>query len=211
MTDTIRLFVGTDPQQHVAERALEESVRRHTTGPVEITWMRQGDAGWDWGGIEAGWYTPFTMFRWAIPTACNHEGRAIYMDVDMLALGDLRDLWELQVPHVDFASAQATRPDVILWQCDKVKPMSWHDVKTASRMQLVHRGMPRVILANKWDQRDQYIPGKTKILHYTRMSTQPWKPYPERFPYNIPHRDPKAVELFWEYANADRDSVHADV
>ena len=51
----IRLFVGTDPHQHVAERALEASVRRNTSQPVGITWMRQGDPGWDWGGMDAGW------------------------------------------------------------------------------------------------------------------------------------------------------------
>ena len=117
---TIRLYVGTDPQQAIAERALEASVRANTSQPVDITWMRYGDPGWDWGGLDAGWATPFSMFRWYVPETCGYKGRAIYMDCDQLALGDLTELWEWEIPlgHCGmYAGRSSFKADVILWQC----------------------------------------------------------------------------------------------
>lgn len=196
MSDTIRLYVGTDPQQHVAEKALAASVAAHTSGPVEIHWMRQGDPGWDWGGLGAGWATPFTFFRWAIPEASGHKGRAIYMDVDMLALGDLRELWEWDLK--DHFVATTRRPEVIVWDCEKAPPLNWQPEHRAPH-KLMHKriaGCP--ILPDVWDVKDRYREG-TKILHYTALRTQPWHPYRGRFTYTH-HPDPKACAVFWWYA-----------
>ena len=44
------------------------------------------------------WATPFSVFRWAIPHVCNFEGKAIYMDVDMIARDDIAKLWNQQIP-----------------------------------------------------------------------------------------------------------------
>lgn len=193
--DTIRLFVGTDPQQHVAERALEASVRRNTTGTVNITWMRAGDPGWDWGGVECGWATPFTWFRWHVPKHCGFEGRAIYMDVDQLALADLRELWEWKIPHSAhgmYAGRSPALADVILWDCARMEDriIKYMRADAERTMQA---------LPPEWDHIDR-LRDNTKILHFSKMSLQPWKPYPERFPYDGKHPDPKAVALFWEYA-----------
>lgn len=188
----IRLFVGTDPQQHVAERALEASVRANTTQPVDITWCRRGEGWWDWG--DDGWATPFSLFRWAVPQAAKWEGRAIYMDCDMLALGDLTELWECPIPddhYAAYAGKGARKADVILWDCERARPFS-----------IGYDNMPRVFqgvrLPNEWDHRD-HLEDNTKILHFTKLATQFWKPYPERYPYDIEHPDPRAEALFWQY------------
>lgn len=183
----IRIFIGTDPQQHLAERAIEASIRRRTTGPYEITWMRRGDPGWDWGG--AGWATPFTGFRWAIPEVCGYQGRAIYLDVDMLALVDLRELWEMDLQGR--CAARPRRTDVILWDCAAIDPAADPKVQ-------VDKGLR---LSPEWNDCDTLRPGITKILHFTRLRTQFWRPYPERYAYDEPHPDPAAVALFWEYAH----------
>ena len=39
----------------------------------------------------------------------------------------------------------------------------------------------------------------TRVLHYTCLRTQPYKPYPDRYAYDEPHPCPEAVALFWEY------------
>ncbi len=43
-----------------------------------------------------------------------------------------------------------------------------------------HRGD----LAPGWNARDEeFIPGRSHLLHYTTLHTQPWRPFPERFVY----------------------------
>lgn len=216
MTDTIRLFVGTDPYQRAAERALECSVRRHTTGPVDITWMRAGEGEWGWGGWDHGWVTPFSLFRWFIPEACGFEGRAIYMDVDMLALTDLRELWEMPLAPSE-ALAHPRRPDVILWECSRAPKWTPPDAgDKAAISQWVsnrRREIRAAVLDETWDSKDKLLPD-TRILHFTRMVTQPWRPYehvhehPTRgkrpFVYEE-HPDPEAVRLWWAYAAAAAD------
>lgn len=190
MNDTIRLYVGTDPQQHIAERALEASVRANTSQTVDITWMRAGDPWWDRGETKEGWATPFTMFRWFIPGDLT-TGRALYMDCDQLALGDLTELWEWDMEG-EWCATPRKKPDVIVWDCTKTPGLDAADLRDTFRQH-------RVVLPPEWDHCDT-LRADTKILHFTRLRTQPWKPYPERYDYDTPHPDPAAVEKFWEYA-----------
>ena len=82
MTDTIRVFVGTDGDFHQdAEKVIEYSIRTNTAEEVDLTFMRPG-----WKSPPTG----FTSHRYLVPSLCNYEGYAIYLDVDMLVLGDLQ-------------------------------------------------------------------------------------------------------------------------
>lgn len=92
--DKVRVFVGTDRTQRLAVKVLEHSIRRHASLPVEVIPMcdlpvrptkdpRQGQR------------TGFSFSRFCIPALAGYEGRAIYMDADMLVLRDIRELWEL--------------------------------------------------------------------------------------------------------------------
>lgn len=100
--DPIKLFVGCAPNGDDAESmaVLEHSVRRHSSVPVEITWMRlsqqanspfysAGGVGWQ----TRKWATPFSGFRWAIPAMCKFAGRGIYSDSDVIFCQDLALLW----------------------------------------------------------------------------------------------------------------------
>lgn len=205
MTDNIRLYVGTDVYQRAAgaELALENSIRRNTPRTIDIVWMRQGSPNWDWGGADAGWATPFSMFRWFIPEFCHWEGRAIYMDADMVVLGDLGELWDWPVPDGKcgmFAGRHSRKADVILWHCDKVP--HWDKADTTGRHAQVRNeggaSLRGCQLPPEWDSRDEVHPN-TKILHWTRLATQPYKPYGHKYPYDIPHRSPEACAVFWEY------------
>lgn len=101
--EVARIYVGTDERMGKAERVLEHSLRRHASIEVEIHWMRAGDPGFE--GWEIGrkpgapysggsWSTDFTCFRFAVPEVAGFQGRAIYLDADMLVLADVRELWD---------------------------------------------------------------------------------------------------------------------
>ena len=114
----IRIFVGcpANGEDAEAQAMLEYSLRHYATQPLEITWMmlsRDKDSPW-YSGPGAGWNTwhwatPFSVFRWAIPHVCNYQGKAIYMDVDMVARDDIAKLWSQPFPP----------GKAILWKDDK--------------------------------------------------------------------------------------------
>lgn len=221
MDKPVRFFIASDPRMGKAERALEASIREHTTGPVEITWMRAGDPGWTVGpsnecstwniGREGGhpysrkgWATDFTGFRWAIPELCEFQGRAIYQDVDQLDLGDMRELFEM--PMSGAVKAVGSKTCVMLMDCTRFGELAWWpsliEIQQGQSMyglagQLRKNGEIDGSLSKEWNMPDRWTP-TTRVLHFTNMRTQPWKPWPDHFAYPE-HRDQRAVQTFWRY------------
>lgn len=211
----------------VAERAYERSLRAHCSMDIDLTWLRAGDPGYTgWAFQPDGktraslpyranprqWATQFTCFRYAVPEFAGFQGRAIWTDVDMIVLGDMAELWNMELKK-PWACVSHKRTDVSVIDAGafydlkgwpSVEFMRTHGVSApVLRAWLVKRGLMECSVPPVWDHCDRYKPGKSKLVHFTNMFTQPWKPWPERFDYRQPHPDPGAVDLFWKWANAD--------
>lgn len=227
-TGPIRVFIGTETRQWIAEAVLRYSIDYHSSREVSITSMDAARGG-TWAGWEIGrrpgevperavnergqavWFTGFTNFRWAIPEVCGFKGRAIYFDVDMLVLGDVAGLAQLPMQ----TPALSLRPDetsVMLMDCEafaripgwpavaEMKGSGWSIRRFAS---LVHSHGGFGPLPPQWnclDGRGFTLTG-TRLVHYTDMSTQPWRPLPERFVYRA-HPVPEVERLWFHYARA---------
>jgi hypothetical protein len=213
--DTVKVYIGTDPFMRKAEKALEHSIRKHVSGPCEIFWMDYSRGGvwsnWNIGRprrqpySDEGWATDFTCFRFAIPEVNNFEGRAIYLDVDMVLLKDIRELFESPMEKPVMMPGHW---DVILFDCAAFKDFDWwpslEEMKPSGKMitdykkLLTGNGVVSKKLPLKWDCRDgNGLDEETALIHYTEMSTQPWKPYPQVFDYPD-HPSPEAVKIFWD-------------
>jgi len=187
----IKIFIGCAPNHDDAESqaALEWSIRKNVTAPVEIVWMRLSldpqspFYGWD----STAWATPFSGFRWAVPELCNFEGRAIYMDSDFLVLSDIAELWKQSFKPGKVVLAKGGghwRLCMSLWDCAAAKKymMPIRDLKRKSG---THQTMAGRFNSNSgivqpfkgdWnclDARGGEDLKNVKALHYTRMSTQP--------------------------------------
>lgn len=211
--EAIRVFVGTDQRSGPAEKVLEHSIRKNTTMPVEITWMRAGEGrftAWTYQPSlphqQYTWATPFTCFRYGVPEFAGFEGKAIYLDSDMIVFGDLAELWTF--PQIKpWRTLSHKRTDVSIINCAHFKDRHWwptvnkmktQGVRGPQMRNLLHQnGCFEFTVPDEWDSLDVYEPGKTKLLHYTKMQTQPWKPWPEVFPYDQPHPNPHAGHI-WE-------------
>lgn len=216
----IRIFIATSPngEDAEAEMVLEYSLRKHSSQPVDITWMRQSKdprsiwhCGWR-GWNTRKWATPFTGFRWAIPHACGFEGKAIYMDVDMV---NLRDIDELVSLEFDEGKAIMARPGVrwdyefcvMLMDCEKLKPIL-PSLKQLQKLNTNYRNVHLLLkeadciqaLDKRWNSLDgdDFAIDEIFHLHYTHMASQPWQP--EWFT-GIPeaHKRPEIAELWFQY------------
>lgn len=208
--ETIHVWVGSDRWQAEAgaERVLEHTIRKHATCDVDIHWMRSGDVGfevspdgadgsWNIGrgpGLawpKKGWGTDFSAFRFAIPELMNFQGRAVYMDVDMLVLDDVAEL--LLVPlKRPWVCCHPAITDVSVIDCsafralrDRGEWMSLPNMKKSGlrvfeHCQMMARlGIVSDSLSWDWNCRDSNDDWKdsTKLLHYTAVPWQPWHPY----------------------------------
>jgi hypothetical protein len=162
-------------------------------------------SGWD----KSNWGTGFTPFRWIIPELCSFKGRAIYLDVDMLVLDDIRELWETPIPKDKVLVSLPGNYSVIVFDCERFK--SRIDVKGIAEWkkrscnpsfkglyneyvtQLETQNLVEPLIQG-WNSLD-HCDHTTKLIHYTNKKTQPWCPYPERHKYTR-HAD-KACEALW--------------
>jgi lipopolysaccharide biosynthesis glycosyltransferase len=194
MIEPIRIFVGTSSnnEDSEAEMVLEYTLKKNTTHPIEITWMRQTrDETSIWGGWETDrWSTPFSGFRWAIPEACGFNGRAIYMDVDQLNLRDIADLYATDLRGCAMAARRGARFGghefcVIVMDCERLGDFLMPVARMKPNRDAHHRyinmfsGTDQVFdLDPRWNCHDGDNLALDDIwhLHYTKMSTQPWKP-----------------------------------
>lgn len=92
-----KVFIGFDPNEVVAYHVLVNSIMRHAKKPVSITplILRQLPLQ---RPIEETQSTEFSFTRYLVPWLCNFEGKAVFMDCDMLVRFDINELFELAEP-----------------------------------------------------------------------------------------------------------------
>ncbi len=203
----IRIFVGSDMRQGPAERALENSIRQNTDAEVQFTFMRSGTPGFRWR--DDAWKTKFSCFRLAVPELCQFQGKAIYMDSDMIVLGDIQELFDLpqKAPWLCM-SEKRSEPAVI--DCEAFADVAeWPTIKDMARstqslwhyrQYMIAKGLFDCSLPVKWNCIDGVgFCNRTKLLHFSTLETQPWRPWPEDIEYRD-HPRPELVDLWRSYA-----------
>lgn len=187
----IRVYVGSLEAQMLPVKVLEYSIRKHTDLPTEVFPLHRS-------GItfpvprkpENRPRTPFSFQRFLIPAFAGYQGRAIYMDSDMLVFRNVRHLWtqpfngaELLAVRGDAHSERRPQFSVMLLDCDKLR---WDATKIVEQLDgggLTYEQLMfemkiakevRADISPEWNSLEHYEDGKTALLHYTDMHTQPW-------------------------------------
>ena len=135
------------------------------------------------------WLTGFTNYRFAIPELADRSGRAIYNDVDQIYLADPGELFDWDLAEHGFLSIAENDSSVMLMDCEKMGSI-WtierarQERKSALLNEALSINNLWGRLESEWNARDEeYVAGKSKVLHYTALHTQPWHPFPQEFVY----------------------------
>lgn len=189
-----RIYVGTEPEQRLAFEVLRYSIRRHASLSVDVRPLFEACH-------EAGISipvpndacnrprTPFTFQRFAIPRLTGRQGRAIYLDSDMLVFRDIRTLWTWPLEGADLLSVReppdsAWRPQfsVMVLDCAALRWEPADIIRQLDAGQLTYeeavfemKAARRIAatLPDGWNDLERYR-DETALLHYTDMSRQPW-------------------------------------
>jgi hypothetical protein len=199
--EPLRVFCGLDESQIVAARVLEYSIRKHASRPVRFYPMLDVPTPVPKDPKNRG-RTGFSFSRFHIPKLSGYKGRGLYVDADMQVFGDLAEMWDLPF---DGAKVMCTRQDeppekwkgsswfhpgrqmsVMLLDCER---LDWNiddivgglDEGRYTYEQLmfdlcvVEPDEINDTMPPEWNHLEHHEPGKTKLLHYTVVPTQPWK------------------------------------
>lgn len=195
MLETIKVYVGTQVEQMLAVKVLEYSIQKHTQHPVEVIPLLTAVEA---AGIEIPMpqdpllrpRTPFSFQRFAIPQLNGYQGRAIYLDSDMQVFRDIQELWTWAFDGADLLSVYeppgSGRPpqfSVMVLNCEQLR---WNapdlvrqlEVGRWTYQQFILKMAPAdkiaAVLPTEWNDLERFTAGKTALVHYTDMNTQPW-------------------------------------
>lgn len=195
-----RVFVGSDRSQLLAVKVLEYSIKRRTAMPVSVRSMHDLDLP-DPNDIRQAKRTGFSFTRFAIPELAGRQGRALYLDADMLVLRDLAELYwqpfdgaKVQIQE-DLPEAAQTKkqgaPSKRIKQCSVMlldcAALDWDARKIIAGLDgaytyeelmyelcILQPEDIRYSVPFQWNSLETYEPGRTGLIHYTDMNTQPW-------------------------------------
>ncbi len=187
----IRVYVGSQEEQMLSVRVLEYSIRRHTSITTQVVPLHRAGITFPMPRDAKNQpRTPFSFQRFAIPMLAGYKGRAIYVDSDMQVFRDLREVWTLPFDGADLLAAKAAdatdrRPQfsVMLLDCERLRwsPDMVVDALDSGRLsysQLMYEmalaSSVRAAIPATWNSLEHYEPGRTGLIHYTDMNSQPW-------------------------------------
>ncbi len=140
--------------------------------------------------------TEFSLYRYLIPQLCNYQGKAIYIDSDIICLTDIGELIDTSLNGNDFlakADAYSHRGEefwalsVMLIDCETCRfdlETYYKEIDRGLYTNTEFSSMSKAFLADhplkigalnpQWNVFD-YYDRETKLIHYTNLYTQPWK------------------------------------
>jgi len=201
-----RIFIGWDSRFPEPADVLAYSLRKHSSIPLDIRYLKLDDLKLNRTHDPLA-STEFTYSRFLPPYLCNYEGTALFLDNDMLCLGDIREIaqldmadYALRVVQHDYTptatvkmngAVQTAYPrknwsSMMLMNCEKLTLWTKDVVETATGAYL-HRfqDIPDEQIGEipkSWNTLD-WMDATTKLIHWT--SGGPWFEQTR----NCPHAD----------------------
>jgi len=84
----LNVFIGGDDRQPLSANVLANSIVRRSSQPVSITMLRISQL-----PIKRQGLTEFTFTRYLVPWLSDFKGWSLFLDADMLVLGDIAELF----------------------------------------------------------------------------------------------------------------------
>lgn len=163
--------MGLDPRQPIAANVAAFSIERRASKPVSVTKLILEQL-----PIKRRGLTAFTFTRYLAPYLCGYEGRALFVDADILCRADVYELLEIAdqeaavsvVVNKDPKLAYE-RPSVMLFDCAKCKSLTPEYIETGNPQTLEWAGSVGELPAdfNHLVGYDAPNPN-AKIVHFTQ-------------------------------------------
>ena len=190
--EPVRVFIGSDENQKLAQEVLASSLRRNASLRVDVRSLENVTTP-EPAREELRTRTGFTFRRFRIPELCGWSGRAIYLDADMLVFDDIADVWRAAMPPgvsvlftaQDTERARRAQFAVMLLDCaaldwkieaivDGLNEGRWSYEELVYELALIPLAAKAPGLSTRWNALDRYVEGTTALVHYTAMPMQPW-------------------------------------
>lgn len=205
--EPVRVFIGSGEASLLERKVAIYSLRQHTDRNLDIYVFNGTHNAVELNDCEPfpaplslklkyRNITEFSLYRYLIPQLCNYQGKAIYIDSDVICLTKIDELFDTPLNGCDFLAKQDAYShvgnnlwalSVMLIDCEKCRfdletyyreiDRGLYSVKDFACMSpsfLAHHPYQIGRLDPRWNVLD-YADRDTKLIHYTNLHTQPWK------------------------------------
>ena len=163
----MEVFIGADPRQPIAAAVLAHSISVRSSLPVKITRLHLNQLPITRVGL-----TQFTYARFLVPYLCGFHGPALFLDADMLCLGDIADLFDL----ADGSAVQVVKnkrhfewPSMMLFNCGKLKTLTPEYVQSDEKLFALNWAQEIGELPPWWNHLVGYDPPQNaQLVHFTK-------------------------------------------
>lgn len=212
--ERVRVFIGSGEASLLERKTLIYSLRKHSQRELDIyvlngthnsITLNDGEPFLAPMPLKIKYRnaTEFSLYRFIIPEVCNYQGKAIYVDSDIVSLTDIGQLFDTPMNGCDFLAKKGAQKgyrgsnfwglSVMLIDCEKSqfnleiifneidqKLYTQTDFMVMNQTFLTHHPYTIGELDPGWNMLDSWDKN-TKLIHYTGLFSQPWK-YPNH-PY----------------------------
>jgi lipopolysaccharide biosynthesis glycosyltransferase len=205
--ERVRVFIGSGEASLLERKVAIYSLRKHTKRDLDIyvfngthnaIELNDGEPFAAPLSLKLKYQniTEFSLYRYLIPQICNYQGKAIYIDSDIICLTDIGELFDTPLKGCQFLAKKDAYShigkelwalSVMLIDCEKCqfKLETYYkeiaqglygekDFACMSPSFLTHHPYKIGKLNPHWNVLD-YVDKDTKLIHYTNLHTQPWK------------------------------------
>lgn len=196
----IQIFVGASDSELIPFLVLKHSIESHSSRPVNVQRLPLVRNKPKYRRNRP--RTPFSFSRFLIPSLMNFEGKAIYLDSDMLVFSDITALYNHNLGNNHLGVTVQHRPpekwksnsqfqkgrqfSVMVIDCNKAQwkmdeiisslnsgDYSYNDLMYS--MKIIAEDKIDDSIDPSWNSLEYYEASSTKLLHFTVVPTQPWK------------------------------------
>jgi len=164
----LRVFIGYDDRQPVAYNVLQVSIATRSSRPVSVTPLILSQLPITRAGL-----TPFTFSRFLVPWLCNYEGTALFLDIDMLVLADIAELFDMMDDNALMVSKNRLKfewASAMLFNCGHAdnRRLTPEFIETAENLHTIPWTDKVGDLPGEWNHLVMYDePKPAKLVHYT--------------------------------------------
>lgn len=167
---TLRIFIGADSRQPLSLNVLQHSIWRRSSKPVSITPLVISQLPITKQGL-----TEFTFSRYLVPWLCDYQGWGLFLDSDMLCLGDIAELFNCaDETHAIMVVQNKMRfewPSLMLFNCAKCEAITPKYIENYPSPQDFSWANVNVgMLPSEWNHCANYDAPRddAKLVHYTQ-------------------------------------------
>ena len=209
MPEQLRVFIGADPRQPISANVMAHSINTRSSVPVAITMLRLNQLPLERTGL-----TQFTYSRFLVPWLCDYKGTALFVDADMLCLGDIADLFEYAKDeekgvYVVKHKEKFEWPSLMLFNCNQCWKLTPETIQYADNIFKMEEWADVGELPHEWNHLVGYDPPRddAKLVHYTQ-GVPVWKETADSEYAEEWHAERKAVMSTCSFDELMGNSVH---